>query len=256
MNTTARWLHPASPSGERPVLFCFPFAGGSELVYRDWGPQADSFDVVAVCPPGRGANVALPLLRTVPVIARAFIEAARPQRYPTFALFGHSLGGQIAYEVARQLVELGQTGPDFLAVSASPSPRRPPLEPLHLLDDPQLIRHLIEVDGAPQSLAHPDVAEFFLPILRADLQAGYDFHDPGHPPLPCPIVGFRGSDDPRVATEDVEDWGALTPSHVGTTVLPGGHLFIEEQAPAVLSRLEEAFNRRHPRLRSRTAPAS
>jgi medium-chain acyl-[acyl-carrier-protein] hydrolase len=198
--------------------------------------MTSSCDVVAVCPPGRGVAITQQLVPSITGVAEQFLQAAKPHRLRRFALFGHSLGGLVAYEVARILQHTGERAPEFLAVSATPCPTVPPLEPLHELTDEALVRHLIEVGDAPPSLALPEIRALFLPVLRNDLGAGHAFHKPAHPKLSTPIYAFWGANDRRVARSAVE-----------AREMPGGHLFVESAGQQLVSALEAAFGFRSTR---------
>src|SRR5262245_54066185 len=101
----------ARPAG-RLRLFCFPWSGANASVYRDWAQSLpDEIETVAVQLPGRSSRRdEAPVDRLAPLavqIARAIGDelGERPGR---FALFGHSLGALLAYEVARRLVAAGR----------------------------------------------------------------------------------------------------------------------------------------------------
>jgi medium-chain acyl-[acyl-carrier-protein] hydrolase len=88
-------------------LLCFPYAGGAASLYRLWvealGPHVD------VCPvelPGRGVRTAEPPLRDMKRVCDALSEAIEllPRDAP-LALYGHSMGARIAFELAARLGE-------------------------------------------------------------------------------------------------------------------------------------------------------
>jgi len=86
-----------------------------------------------------------------------------------FALFGHSLGALLAYEVTKNLSQRKCKVPDFLFISA--------MIPLHLykkeivsdLNDTEFLEKIAKLDGtSDQFFSSPELIQFFLPILRAD----------------------------------------------------------------------------------------
>src|SRR5437870_3798527 len=84
----------------RMRLFCFPYAGGGAPVYRAW--PNDLPHEVEVCPlqlPGRENRLGeTPFTRMEPLID-ALTQALTPYLDMPFALFGHSMGAAVAYEV-------------------------------------------------------------------------------------------------------------------------------------------------------------
>src|SRR5262249_39986171 len=82
-------------NGERPLLFCFPYAGGSSAAFHRW-PQhlGDVAEVVPVALPGRDARVAeAPATDYDPLVESLSDEICHRLRGSgrPFALFGHSM---------------------------------------------------------------------------------------------------------------------------------------------------------------------
>src|SRR5689334_23170132 len=109
-----------SPPGSRfrMRLFCFPYAGGSAQIFRSWSTQLPPG--VEVCPihlPGRGLRLRdAPYSRLEPLLDR-ISEALIPQLERPYALFGHSMGAMISYELARRLRDAGVRQPLHLFLS-------------------------------------------------------------------------------------------------------------------------------------------
>src|SRR5438445_9662948 len=88
-------------------LYCFPYAGGSGVVYRVWPDRIPpGIEVRAVHVPGRGALFREPILRDLPALIRRLAHGLLPTLSRPAAFFGHSLGGLVAFEVAREMRRL------------------------------------------------------------------------------------------------------------------------------------------------------
>ena len=74
-------------------LFCFPYAGGTTAVYRDWaGLLPANVRTVPVELPGRGARLKEPPYDSLPALIDALTEAILPALDAPFAFFGHEHG--------------------------------------------------------------------------------------------------------------------------------------------------------------------
>src|SRR5262249_27448954 len=165
MNQTTRsslWL-PSRSSNLRAstILLCFPYAGGSETIFSQW--QEALPDAIEVCPvqlPGRGARVKEPPFTDLRLLVEAAAEGLIRQMDKPFALFGHSLGGAIAFELARHLRREFGVQPLHLFISARCSPRSLMGKRIPKITDAQLEAALGRGEGtAREVLADPELME-------------------------------------------------------------------------------------------------
>src|ERR1700720_4333094 len=104
-------------------LFCLPFAGGGASVYRSWGSQLPSS--IEVCPvqlPGREERYGEPVFTSLIGLARAVAREMTPFLDRPFAVFGHSMGALLAFEVARSLRHSKTPSPGALWLPPAPGP--------------------------------------------------------------------------------------------------------------------------------------
>jgi len=231
------------PPAERPGIvrvFCAPYAGGSAAVFTRWRQEADPrLEFVALQPPGRGTRSReRPYERMAP-LAESLADAIEPYTDEPYALFGHSMGAAVSFEVARELRRRRSPPPVHLVVSARRGPRVPLRHrPLHRLDDDNLVEELAALNGTPAAvLADGELLAAMLPVIRADLavaEAPYR----AEPPLDCPITAFGGRDD-RVTVADLEAWAAETRAGFSIEMFDGDHFFLNEQRPAMLQAIAE-----------------
>ena len=150
-----------------------------------------------------------------------------------FALFGHSMGAILCFELARLLRSRYGVGPIHLFVSARRAPQFPdPRPPLHPLPD---ARFIAEIDrrynGLPREvLANTELMELLLPMLRADVQMIETYAYEPDLPLDCPITAFGGLEDNDLRIEDLDGWRAHTNSHFEAKLFPGDHFFCSVRA--------------------------
>src|SRR5262245_59455431 len=101
-NPWVSFPHPRPQARMR--LFCFPYAGGNPLTYREW-PLAMPIAVesCAIQLPGHANRLRdRSFDRLLPLI-RALATHLLPYLDKPFAFFGHSMGALISFEFARLL---------------------------------------------------------------------------------------------------------------------------------------------------------
>ncbi|NHZ83272.1 alpha/beta fold hydrolase [Massilia sp. CCM 8695] len=236
MNGTP-WLLRHAGNGRRFRLFCFSYAGGSAAPFLAWQASLPpSIEVCAVQLPGHGArfgeapfhSLAQLVDALAPVIAR---EAGLP-----FAFFGHSLGGLLAFELARHCQRQRLAMPEHLFVSASSAPRqRRTKRHLHGLDDEALIAALGDYNGTPPAiLADRELMALLLPAIRADfaMVETYAYRDDA--PLDIPITVLAGTNDSHVAAQHLPCWQKETSDVCQLRWFEGDHFFIHNRQQEVI----------------------
>lgn len=225
------WLRTPRPVPAAAVrLVCFPHAGGSASAYRSWRAAApEDVELTAVQYPGREDRIREAPWTDAVAMASAVADLLADERRP-LVLFGHSLGGTIAYEVARRLPR----PPRRLVVSARIAPTVSPARVFEGSDDAVLDR-LYRLGGTSRAvLDHAELRELVLPAFRADLAAADGYVHRPDPPLRCPVRLFLGADDPAVARADAERWREVAPS-VEQREFPGGHFYLQDRPAEILT---------------------
>lgn len=227
-------------------LICLPYAGGSAMVYARWKRRLPSWiDVVMLEWPGRGVRIDEPLQADPAALADQLAsELIGGTLTAPYSLFGHSLGGLIAFELAHRLLARGAPRPQMLLVSGTEAPAmRDGSRWKEPLSDAALRDELLRLKGTPQeALESMEIMRGALPILRADfLMCGnYVYRD--RQPLPCPLHVFGGDlDETRPAA--LEAWRAETSSAFALDMLPGDHFFIHTRQAELLNLVATALAR-------------
>jgi surfactin synthase thioesterase subunit len=230
-----------SPSIERPLqLFCLPYAGASARIYARWQELLPRW--VEVRPlelPGRGRRMAEPPERDIGRLVEHLSPEVRSASRGPLAIFGHSMGAILGFELARALEHGGRPSPAVLFASGADAPSRRDPERYRLLDtDSDLISELQRLRGTPEAvLRNADLMSLALPILRADFAACAGYRPGRGAALRCPIHAFGGSSDSTTAAT-LAAWGNHTTGGFGLDMLPGGHFFLHEQEAQLLHRIE------------------
>jgi surfactin synthase thioesterase subunit len=223
----------APPSTGSLTLLCLPHAGGRASAYRGWADELPSslHPVALDYPRGAADSVAA-------IAERVAVSLAAWPRSQPLALFGHSLGALVAYELALRLHQ-AHRGPQLLLVSGHRAPQEPPREaPAHLLPSPQLQAWLRRWGGVPRALRDdPAILAAFEPALREDLRLAETWVAPPPAPLACPVVAIAGLDDSLAPPPAMGGWRDVTRGSFRQHALPGSHFYLFEQRQQFLALL-------------------
>ncbi|NYF58642.1 thioesterase domain-containing protein [Micromonospora purpureochromogenes] len=231
------WFVSPGSRPQAPVqLFCLPYAGAGASAFRRWqegiGPDVE---VLAVQLPGRENRISEDPRFTVPDVAAAIAgRADRP-----YAIYGHSMGGRVGFEVVRELCRTGRPLPLRLYVGGARAPHvtAPSLfDGLSRVDDDELLRRLGAGGGLPaELLEHPELVQLLLPLLRADFGRVDNYRYVPGEPLPVPLVAFSGRHDRAVSREQSVAWAAHTAAGFALHEIDGGHFFLTDRLPELLA---------------------
>ena len=229
------WLSsPRGRDGAAIRLFAFPFAGGDVATFAPWADELPR--EIELCPvslPGRGRRIGEPAHAHIEPLVKAVADGLAPALGGRFALFGHSLGGLIAFELARELRRRGGPRPAHLLISSRPAPQLPRrLTPLWNLPDDVFLRALHERYGytAPVDVGPIDeLLELMLPTVRSDVRISDEYAYQGEPPLDIPITTFGGLTDPTVSRDELAGWRQQTTGPFEQRMLPGGHFYLTSE---------------------------
>lgn len=238
MITTLPWILRQPRPAPRLRLYCFSYAGGNAATYLPWQAELDAgIEVCAIQLPGRGARIAEAPYTSLAALVAALAPLVCARNTLPFAFFGHSLGGLLAFEVARYSQRHALPMPEHLFASGCDAPQyRSPPKRMHALPDAELIESLRGYNGTPpEVLAHRELMELLLPTIRADFSLAENYrYDPGAP-LAIPITVLSGREDDHVDPGLVDQWQRETTAGCRIEWFDGDHFFINAQRGAVLA---------------------
>lgn len=232
------------PQTPRASLVCFPHAGGAASSFRPWAAEGAlrEFDVFAVQYPGREDRVTEPMIADMATLADAIADAVRAEVDPPVVLLGHSMGASVAVEVTRRLEAAGSP-PALLIVSGRRPPRhdRPPVIGIDERTDDDVIAEMAELAGTdPRELAHPELRELVLPIVRNDHRL-LESYAPSENPIGTDVLVLWGREDPTL-TGNVTDWRHVTTGAFQERAFGGGHFFLHAEPAATAAAVAAAID--------------
>ena len=214
------------------LIFCLPHAGGGAHHYMSWAPHLDTdVEWVPLDYAGHFSRADEPLAESLAAMAQDLsIQMLRHAVGRSFVLFGHSMGGAVAFEVAHLLASQVPDAIRLLAISsARPPHRRDPAAPCHFaLGDEEFIGHLVRAGGLSVAMAaHPVLTETLLPLVRHDYRLHHRYQPPVRPPLPVPITTFCGNAEEALHPE-MAKWADLSTTPLSHKRYPGSHFYWRE----------------------------
>ncbi|MGH3854185.1 MAG: thioesterase II family protein [Pseudonocardiaceae bacterium] len=225
----SRWVQVNRPRpAARLRLICLPPAGGGASRYRDWPAHLpDDVEVVSVQLPGRENRFNERPIESMEELVGPLINGLAGYLVAPFALFGHSMGAMIAFELIRRLRPRG-VRPVHLFASGCRAPDLPSRSPdWHTLPDPEFIAAIGGLGGIPPELmAESEFLDAMLPTLRSDCALTETYVFRPEAPLGCPVSAFGGLQDKEVPPEDVRAWSRHTTGPCTVHLLPGDHFFV------------------------------
>lgn len=228
----APWLVPLKPEDgqTRLHLIAIPYAGGSAAVFRKWSRWLPpSIALYGLELPGRGRRLKEPRLTSMPELVARAAAAIQPVLSDRFALFGHSLGATIAFELGYFLQEQGRSGLAHVVVSGQRALHCPsPLPPISHLPANEFISEILKFGGTPPALFDSrELRDLLVPMLRADFTLLETFRPGRHQVLNCPLTAYGGLHDDDVSLDDVRAWERYTRGAFQSRVFPGNHFFLQ-----------------------------
>lgn len=239
--TADRWITRPRPSPRaRLRLFCLAHAGGGASTFRGWADVLPA--EVEVCPvqlPGRENRVAEPAFDRLEPLVDALAEAVDPYLDLPFALFGHSNGALIGFELSRLLRARGKPLPAHLFASGRRAPDLPAeTAPIHALPEPEFLAELGQLGGLPPAvLEHRELLGLLVPLLRADVAIHETYAFREEAPLPVPLSAYGGLTDVKVSRDQLQAWARHTEGPFVLRMFPGGHFYVQENRDTLLRTL-------------------
>jgi surfactin synthase thioesterase subunit len=235
MTSATTWFPFVRQTGEppdAPALYCLSHAGAGASVYRDWLGAVPGFAVLPVQLPAREGRFQDPPYLRMPALVSdlADLVVAEGRRY---AVYGHSFGALVAFELLRELRRRQAPDPLHLFVSGFVAPHHDMDDdvPVMGMDEAQLVDLLRELGGTPEWLLRdPAAVGMVLPAVRADFEVKETYEYRAEPPLTVPVTAFASTADPRVRHDQVACWREQTDGEFRFHLFSGGHFAVFEQA--------------------------
>jgi len=259
MATTYAWNQFGAPGwfgfprpnpAARLRLLCFPYAGAGADIFYEWPAQLpETVELCLVHLPGRGHRLKEKPLARMSHLMQALERPLLPYLDKPLAIFGHSMGALIGFELSRHLRRQFGLEPAHLFISGCQAPvvgqRRMPISDLPLAGSGRW-QEIKGLTGAV--LNDTGLLRLMLPTVEADLSLCETYTYTDEELLDCPISAYGGLQDRQVKPENLEAWRKETTAQFRLHLFRGEHFFLHTAQPLVLDALSGELNSLADRL--------
>lgn len=225
----------------RLKLFCFPYAGGSSVVFNKWKKYLDdNIELIPVELAGRGKRFDDPLYKDVKgAVDDVFDIVSKEITDTPYALFGHSMGAMIVYHLAKKINNTALARPKHIFFSGRSAPHliRPDRKKFHLMNDDDFKKEVIALGGTPpEFFEHQELLELFLRFLKNDFRLAEtdDYHGEEIKPFDEEITVFLGKED-ELTAEQCDGWKIHTSQICNIHHFKGGHFFLNDETERLVT---------------------
>jgi surfactin synthase thioesterase subunit len=222
------------PSDATMRLVCLPHAGAGATSFTRWLELFPPWiSAVRVQLPGREDVAARPPFRRVSDAVDALLPQVMELDAPV-AMYGHSMGALVGFELVRALRAEGRPPLHFF-VSGRRAPHLPARKAtIHHLPDDEFMDALQAMGGAGGLTSRSRAFQRYATrLIKADLELSEEHTHRPEPRLPCPITAFYGTEDPIVDEDQVEAWQEHTDAAFEVHTFPGDHFFHQHHRAAI-----------------------
>jgi surfactin synthase thioesterase subunit len=226
-------------------------AGGSHREYRSWVQHFPARWEVWVASRRTGAPA--DGSETVTRFCHRLADALAPLVDRPLALFGHSMGALVCYELAHVMRRQGLPDPVWLGVSAHSGPQQLPSGPARRPPTSEDLRAMAaELGGLQPSILGNDALWALIePALRSDVNMIATWKPEARPRLSTPITAFCGESDALAGPRAVRAWEACTEGFLGVRTHIGGHFYFRNAVESLIDQMVNDIRLCLPRLPAR-----
>jgi medium-chain acyl-[acyl-carrier-protein] hydrolase len=219
-------------------LYCLPYAGGSAAIYTKWGKYLDSS--IELCPielAGRADRFKEPyynsMSEAVDDIANLIGNGLEENEY---ALFGHSMGSMIAYELIYRFRAKNLKSPIHVFFSGRYPPSiKKEKRNVHLLSETEFKQEVTEFGGLPENLFRfKGLLKIALETLRADFKM-IETYECDHPveKFDFDFSVLAGREDVLAVPSDMKEWKKYASKQCTFYYFDGGHFYLHDHTEKI-----------------------
>lgn len=221
------------------ILFCLPYAGGSEAIYFKWKKYVDSsIELVPLALKGRGKRFNEIFYQNIQEAVDDLFENIKARIVEgDYAIYGHSMGSLLAYELYYRISKLNYRKPTHIFFSGyiAPSILRK-RENTYELPDNDFMQKIMELGGTPEELMNnQELFKIFLPIIRSDFKIleSYDYEKRENK-IECDVSILNGKQD-LIKLEEILAWKNHVCRELNIYNFEGDHFYINSNVENIVN---------------------
>lgn len=219
-------------------LYCLPYAGGSATIYTKWGKYLDNS--IELCPielAGRSGRYKEPyysnMTEAVDDIANLIENGLEEKEY---ALFGHSMGCMIVYELICRFRAKNLKLPMHVFFSGRYPPNmKKERRNMHLFPEAEFEQEAMKFGGFPEKLFRFEgLLKIALETLRADYRV-IETYECDHPveKFDFNFSVLAGREDELAVPSDLKEWEKYAAMQCTFYYFDGGHFYLHDHTEKI-----------------------
>jgi acyl transferase domain-containing protein/surfactin synthase thioesterase subunit len=237
LSAADRWFTKPKPNPEaKHQLFLIHDAGGNKNVFDSWHDRIKpDIEIIIVQLPGRNDRSEEPAFRSVNALLEELVPLMNDEIKKPFSIYGHSMGGLLAFEIARELQHSYGKFAQKLIVSGTPGLRNYDNKFVNYIVDNDLSErdvHTLMPKFQRYDFEDPTVRKM-IQVLMNDMKLIHSYKYTSKPLLESDIIAFHAINDVRVRLNDVEKWESETRNEFKLIEVPGSHNFVYYESDAL-----------------------
>ncbi|MBB6697123.1 thioesterase II family protein [Clostridium algidicarnis] len=219
------------------ILFCLPYAGGEETIYYKWKKHLNpSIQLQPIKLKARGKRFNESFYESLEEAVEDIFQNIKDKIVDDeYAIYGHSMGGLLAYELYYKISSENLRIPKHIFFSGYKPPNIIRKEKhIHMLPDEEFIKEVIDLGGTPEELVeNEELLQLFIPILRSDFRIleNYIYREKKDK-IQCDISVLNGKYD-DITLEEILAWKNYGDKVFKAYNFEGNHFFINTNVESI-----------------------
>ncbi len=225
-------------------LIILPHAGSGASYYFRWVKNfGKELKVSVVQYPMREQKYKEPMPDTIQELAEKIFEEHKEWFKEPFAIWGHSFGSTLGYEILKLVQEKLKRSPVvfFSSGASAPCDESEQLPEKISTDKTVLLDTLKKIGGiAREMYENQDFMDYYLPIISMDINLLKEYQDDAFIKIPCPLVLLEGDDD----MFDLSNWDKYKGEFESEVrFFKGSHFFFEDNVGEFVSQVHNCIKK-------------
>ncbi len=220
------------------ILFCLPYAGGSESIYYRWKKYTNpNIQIEPIRLKGRGSRFGEDFYENLEeAVNDIFMNIKNKIIDNEYAIFGYSMGSLLAYELYYKILNENYRIPKHIFFSAYKAPDVcEKSSSIYKLQDDEFIKIIIKLGGTPiEVIENKELLNLAIPILRSDFRILENYvYKKKKEKINCGISILYGKND-NINLTDLLAWKKFTNKEFKMYNFEDGHFFINNNVEKII----------------------